>query len=337
MGMIKTRVFLIFTLIFIAVTCEEKKERIPVLAFYYVWYATPEVSGFLRHWEGGITHKPYPELYDSSDPEVIKRHVYLAKEAGIDGFIISWWGKDSFEDKVTKLIFDVVEEIKSDVKLSIYYEFIPNFSELQAQNELNYILEKYGKRKSYFRWNRKPVVFVYGRATFPVFSCLVEPCPNFKEVSWKKIIDEIKRKHEVIFIGDVISYSYSEILAQFLLEEGFDGIHVYNPHLDLYFLKVDVDEIKDRYRSMVRFCKERGLISALTVIPGYDDTKLKRKITSVTPREGGKLYRELFTSAKEATPDIILITSFNEWHEGTEIEPSYEWGNFFIELTKNLR
>ncbi|MCD6096055.1 MAG: hypothetical protein J7J99_05780 [Thermoprotei archaeon] len=36
--------------------------------------------------------------YDSQDSEVIKCHMILASCAGIDGFIVSWWEIDMFED-----------------------------------------------------------------------------------------------------------------------------------------------------------------------------------------------------------------------------------------------
>ena len=34
-----------------------------------------------------------------------------------------------------------------------------------------------------------------------------------------------------------------------------------------------------------------------------------------------------------AHPDYVLITSWNEWHEGSEIEPSVEYGSLFLNAT----
>jgi len=46
------------------------------------------------------------------------------------------------------------------------------------------------------------------------------------------------------------------------------------------------------------------------------------------------LYQDLWQKAIAAQPDWILITSFNEWHEGSEIEPSKENGRLCVEITK---
>jgi len=36
--------------------------------------------------------------------------------------------------------------------------------------------------------------------------------------------------------------------------------------------------------------------------------------------------------AIKADPDWVLITSWNEWHEGSEIEPSWEDGDAYLKL-----
>ena len=80
-----------------------------------------------------------------------------------------------------------------------------------------------------------------------------------------------------------------------------------------------------------------GKISAVTIIPGYDDRKLWRlPPRPVTDRWGGETYRALWQEAIAAAPDYILITSWNEWHEGSELEVSVEYGSRILDTTAPL-
>jgi hypothetical protein len=86
------------------------------------------------------------------------------------------------------------------------------------------------------------------------------------------------------------------------------------------------------YRAWVELADGAGRISALTVIPGYDDTKIRKPGLAVK-RFDGELYRAQWDAAIEADPHWVLITSFNEWHEGSEIEPSFEDKELYLDLT----
>jgi len=86
------------------------------------------------------------------------------------------------------------------------------------------------------------------------------------------------------------------------------------------------------FGSAVDLAKKHGKISCLTIIPGYDDTKI-RKPGLNAERQEGQTYRVLWEEAIRADPDWVLITSWNEWHEGSEIEPSWEDGDKYIKLT----
>ena len=73
-----------------------------VLASYYTWYGTPAFQGRWIHWnEGGrnpdthdskgwpdigATHHPL-RLYDSNDPTIIREHLKLASDSGIDALV----------------------------------------------------------------------------------------------------------------------------------------------------------------------------------------------------------------------------------------------------------
>jgi glycoprotein endo-alpha-1,2-mannosidase len=78
-------------------------------------------------------------------------------------------------------------------------------------------------------------------------------------------------------------------------------------------------------------------IAAITIIPGYDDHKLGRKEPRpITDRHNGETYRILWQEAIAAHPDWILITTWNEWHEGSEIEPSVENGDRALKTTSEF-
>jgi hypothetical protein len=69
-------------------------------------------------------------------------------------------------------------------------------------------------------------------------------------------------------------------------------------------------------------------------MPGYDDTRLGRGGGSVTPRNDGAFYRASFQGAIGSGPDwAILITSWNEWLEGHQIEPSQSYGDLYLQIT----
>ncbi|VDN21378.1 unnamed protein product [Gongylonema pulchrum] len=60
-----------------------------------------------------------------------------------------------------------------------------------------------------------------------------------------------------------------------------------------------------------------------SVAPGYDDRRVRPwNAINYRGRKNGQYYSEMFEMAHAARAKIITITSFNEWHEGTQIEPA---------------
>jgi hypothetical protein len=67
--------------------------------------------------------------------------------------------------------------------------------------------------------------------------------------------------------------------------------------------------------------------------PGYDDRAVPGRTTPVRPRDGGGFYQASWRKAIQTGRNIVLIETWNELHEGTEICRSREYGRQYIELT----
>ena len=299
-----------------------------VLAFYYGWYGNPTTSGKWVHWKdvdpanlsiGNTAHFPAFGAYDSHDPAIIDRQVTLARAAGITGFISSWWGQGTFEDQGIPLL--IAAAGKQHFAVSAYYEIIhgsdPASRVQAATSDLDYLLAHYGASPAWLRVGSKPVLFIYGRA-------LHELAP----AQWQVVIAQVRRANPngVLLIADSKEPEYIAI---------FDGASTYN--ITGSIQKKSPREIADwaraAYPRMVA-APGVGKISTLTIIPGYDDRNTgRRPPRPVTPRWDDETYRTLWRAAIAARPDYVLITSWNEWHEGSEIEPSFEYGTVFLNDT----
>jgi glycoprotein endo-alpha-1,2-mannosidase len=76
--------------------------------------------------------------------------------------------------------------------------------------------------------------------------------------------------------------------------------------------------------SFARICtaaRMNGLLCAPSVGPGYDARRGSGD-PRVKPRRDGATYDAMWRAAITAQADRVTITSYNEWHEGTQIEPA---------------
>ena len=91
----------------------------------------------------------------------------------------------------------------------------------------------------------------------------------------------------------------------------FQGIYTY-------------DVLLNEGSSFARICRQArrvGVACAPSVGPGFD-ARRATTIAATRPRRDGTTYDVSWRSAIDAGADVITITSYNEWHEGTQIEPA---------------
>lgn len=75
------------------------------------------------------------------------------------------------------------------------------------------------------------------------------------------------------------------------------------------------------------YAKSNGLVWAPSVAPGYiDDRAVPGNTTPTLGREDGASYDLEWSNALDpaigGSPSWVSVTSFNEWHEGSPIEPA---------------
>ena len=88
------------------------------------------------------------------------------------------------------------------------------------------------------------------------------------------------------------------------------------------------------YRHSAKTQRHHGQPVILSVAKGYDDRLERPETGFYLSSNNNRMYHTMWLNALAFQPDIVLITSWNEWHEGTEIEPSREEGEMWLTLTR---
>ena len=305
-----------------------------VLAIYYGWYGEPEGA-----WKGVNTNThqiantvryPVKGPYDSHNREIIARQIDEAKKHGITGFIISWFGtgpEAAYHEMSLQLLLEEAE--RRGFKVSILWEQAPGEGQHQIDRavfELSYALGRYGKSRSWLKVNSKPAIFAYERVQ-----------RQMPMEAWPEVIQRARAKvGDFILVGDGFH----------LQENGdylFDGVGSFDFEFMPAHLKAEpgkyITEFQEwadqQYQESAKMRRSHGRITLLALIPGFDNSK-SSPVRLKMDRGDGQIYRVLWDSALRAKPDWIVVSSWNEWPEGSEIEPSLEFGDKYLQITSEF-
>ncbi len=331
------------------------KERVAnveklVLAFYYLWYSNPNKSGQWRHWDGhclergiadNIKNTPTLGLYDSSDSLILKKHIEWAEYTGIDGFIVSWWNSE-FEKKALKSLIDELSGKNLKICFHIEYDGIRHCESLEDIADYLFSILLLVTNDHLLLIDGHPIFFIH----ILTLSCI----PSF---FWNEIKNFMSDKYNIepIFMADE-NNAENNILM--------DGTYQYNwfwngllgSNLEIFqkqWSKSDTssykktinfyDKIKNIYSNYIKSdiinSKKTGSISCATISPGFDDTKLYNGFGLTMERGDGKLITSQWEAVLQHQPDLVLINSWNEFHEGSDIEPSQETGFYYLDICKH--
>jgi len=297
-----------------------------IVAFYYPWYGNPETDGRYANWNHGVAvrNEPprafpggediganfYPSLgcYSVNDPQVLGEHTRQLRQAGVGVICASWWGKDTFTDRALPGLFKVAEA--AGLKINFHIEPFNGRNAQTTREAIAYLIDKFGNSTALHRLpgrGNRPVFFVYDSYLTPASEWATILSKEGKQTLRGTETDAV-----------VIGLWVKEDEQDFMLQGGFDGFYTYFATDGFTF-----GSTVKNWPRLAQWARDNQKLFVPCVAPGYIDTRIRPwNGVNTRDRESGAYYDRMWSAALSVAPELVGITSFNEWHEGTQIEPA---------------
>jgi hypothetical protein len=294
-----------------------------VMALYYPWYDE-------NTWASGTTADQPLIPYASWERDAIARQVDWARGASIDALVSAWLGPrdQNPSESNLKTLLDVARP--TSLKVAILVEtdnndFFPDRGALV--DGLRQALATHANDPAYLKIGGKPALFVWRpSAVYGPGGGRVNQKGAATVAAWRSLLDEVDPGRKAVWIGEGDDFSILDV---------FDGVFQYS----IAWAGDPAGQLASYARKVAAYNVANGTAKVWigTAMPGYDDTHIPRRGGRfAVDRADGAYYRTTFEGAIASGADAIMITSFNEWPEGHQIEPSVSYGNRYLDLTREL-
>ena len=258
-----------------------------VAIFYYPWYGTPATDGAWQHWNQN-DHSPPGDLYSRFYPA-------LGPYSSSDAHIVA--------AQMAQISAAGVDEVvvswwgrgsKEDARLPLVISAARRLGLLVGIH-----LEPYGGRSPATVAGDLSYI-----ASLGVRDVYVYHPTDFAPSDWVALRQQTPPTLRLLAETDRVGFAAAA---------HFDGVYTY-------------DFSTFGGGKFVRLCAQAHamhLVCAPSVGPGFNGHRAGEAAAN-RPRAKGATYDHLWSAALAAGPDIVSVTSYNEWGEGTQIEPAQD-------------
>jgi len=302
-----------------------------VLANYFPWYDPAT-------WDTGCTSdgdRPLDGVYDSNDPAVISRHIEQARAAGLDGFAVHWFAREDRTDANARQVLDLSPEGFNST-ITFLYHILPGAKVDAVIEQLRYVHRTYGGHPRFLRLAGRPVILFSDMYRVPDRAGRRPKSDQDVATAvahWAEIRAAVDPHHEDWWIAEGLRPEYLEV---------FDGLYVYRiDHACCPNACLSAPRWAGKVREWERATGQAKLWVG-TVMPGWDDLNSGKSHctdlrVSAEPfargRADGSYYARTWEAVLPTGPDLVVVHSFNEWVEGSYVEPSERFGDLYLRLT----
>lgn len=307
-----------------------KTNPMKLFVHYMPWFETPETSSdgaWGQHWtmanknpgnvdsngQREIASHYYPLIgpYASSDEAVIEYHLLLMKYSGVDGILIDWYGTRNQYDyaankKNTEAIVKVLDKV--GIKFAIVYEDQTLRDDLegdakivQAKADMKYLEDNFFNNSNYIKIGDKPLLMVFGPQEISV------------PADWTNIFSSMSTKPVFVAL-----YGHSSSAND---DNNINAVGEY--------IWVDATSMETKYAVKDNFDVFFG-----GAYPGFNDYYADggwgESVLAPIDYKDGALFNELLQMAKTKNVSYLQLITWNDFGEGTMIEPTKEFGYKFL-------
>lgn len=281
----------------------------PVQLKYKATGPAPEVLAVYEAWFGLPNHIAVG--YSSQDPDVIRTQIRKAKDMGIAGFVVDWFGdRQPFIDQS----YANVQKIAAKEKFHIAMMYDETNQEEGATDEViadftmfhdTYLASNAHGREAYLTYEGRPVIFIF---------------PNGGHTDWDKVRTVINK------------WNPAPLLIQENLPganaAAFDGFYPWiNPGPQGWAAdggNWGEPYLTDFYQTMGAKYSDRIIVGGAWA--KFDDSKASWGLNRHMSARCGQLYRDTFNDWRKFYPadqviPFILAETWNDYEEGSAIEP----------------